>query len=197
MEAIEPMDHVSPVEQRKPPLSGSRISLERAGPHPNPVRARTRFLEGELEDENVSRAEVRPPILDSWRRSRFFGVDADRIETPYNADFDPHSRLATAAGPVLDRLSDALHGTPMCLILTDSRGRVRERRTGDHALHRHLDEISLAPGFSYAEEYVGTNGIGTAAEEGRTSHVFGSEPMSRTRSSMSAPSVSAPPCAPS
>jgi transcriptional regulator of acetoin/glycerol metabolism len=178
MKAVEPMDPVPPMEQRKPQLTGVRISLERPVPHLDPVRARTRFLEGELEDETLSRTEVRPPILDSWRRSRFFGVDADRIETPYNADFDPHSRLATAARPVLDRLSDALHGTPMCLILTDSRGRVRERRTGDHALHRHLDDISLAPGFSYAEEYVGTNGIGTAAEEGRTSFVFGSEHFS-------------------
>ncbi|TQE20293.1 Fis family transcriptional regulator [Streptomyces ipomoeae] len=46
------------------------------------------------------------------------------------------------------------------------------------ALHRHLDDICLAPGFSYAEEYVGTNGIGTAAEDGRTAHVFGSEHFS-------------------
>jgi transcriptional regulator of acetoin/glycerol metabolism len=131
-----------------------------------------------MEGGSVSQAEVRSPILDSWQRSRFWGVDADRIQAPYNADFDPHSRLATAAGPVLDRLSDALDGTPMCLILTDSRGRVRDRRTGDRALHRHLDDICLAPGFSYAEEHVGTNGIGTAAEEGRTSHVFGSEHFS-------------------
>ncbi|NEB79141.1 GAF domain-containing protein, partial [Streptomyces sp. SID14478] len=122
--------------------------------------------------------EVRAPILDSWQRSRFFGVDADRIEAPYNAEFDPHSRLVTAALPVLDRLAEALQDTPMCLILTDSRGRVRERRIGDKALHRHLDAINLAPGFSYAEEFVGTNGIGTAAENGRTAHVFGSEHFS-------------------
>ena len=33
----------------------------------------------------------------------------------------------------------------------------------------------LAPGFSYAEEFVGTNGIGTALEGGRPMHVFGHE----------------------
>ncbi|WP_329133716.1 Fis family transcriptional regulator [Streptomyces sp. NBC_01476] len=162
------------MERRKPPLAPSRLGLDRPVPHLNPVRARNQFMEG----GSVSRTEVRSPILDSWQRSRFWGVDADRIEAPYNADFDPHSRLTTAARPVLDRLSDALHDTPMCLILTDSRGRVRDRRTGDRALHRHLDDISLAPGFSYAEEHVGTNGIGTAAEEGCTSHVFGSEHFS-------------------
>jgi sigma-54 dependent transcriptional regulator, acetoin dehydrogenase operon transcriptional activator AcoR len=33
----------------------------------------------------------------------------------------------------------------------------------------------LAPGFSYAEKFIGTNGIGTALEEKRASHVFGHE----------------------
>jgi transcriptional regulator of acetoin/glycerol metabolism len=176
---VAPPSHIPVATPPPAPLPAAshvapRLGLERVTPQLNPIRARNQFMEG----EHISKAEVRPPILDSWQRSRFWGVDADRIQAPYNADFDPHSRLATAARPVLDRLSDALHGTPMCLILTDSKGRVRERRTGDRALHRHLDDICLAPGFSYAEEYVGTNGIGTTAEEGRTSHVFGSEHFS-------------------
>ncbi|WP_427925127.1 sigma-54-dependent Fis family transcriptional regulator [Streptomyces sp. cg40] len=171
---MEPVESVQPLETTRPSPAVAPLRLDRAVPHLNPVRARAHFLEG----ENVSPAEVRPPILDSWQRSRFFGVDADRIQAPYNSDFDPHSRLTTAARPVLDRLADVLQGTPMCLILTDSKGRVRERRTGDRALHRHLDDICLAPGFSYAEEYVGTNGIGTAAEDGRTAQVFGSEHFS-------------------
>ena len=35
--------------------------------------------------------------------------------------------------------------------------------------------MNLAPGFSYAEQFVGTNGIGTALEGGRPMHVFGHE----------------------
>src|SRR5271165_2284774 len=42
-------------------------------------------------------------------------------------------------------------------------------------LERALDAIKLAPGFSYAEERVGTNGIGTALEAGGPAHVFGHE----------------------
>lgn len=171
---MEPLDPLKPVERQPSTPSAGPPALDRPVPHLNPVRARTLFLQG----GDVPETDVREPILNSWQRSRFWGVDADRIEAPYNADFDPHSRLATAARPVLDRLSDALQGTPMSLILTDSKGRVRERRTGDRALHRHLDDICLAPGFSYAEEFVGTNGIGTAAEDGRTAHVFGSEHFS-------------------
>lgn len=171
---MKPVESVEPAETTRRSHPASPLGLGRPVPHVNPVRERAWFLEG----GDVSSSAVRPPILDSWRRSRFFGVDADRIQAPYNADFDPHSRLATAARPVLDRLSGVLQDTPMCLILTDSKGRVRERRTGDQALHRHLDDISLAPGFSYAEEYVGTNGIGTAAEDGRAAQVFGSEHFS-------------------
>ena len=49
------------------------------------------------------------------------------------------------------------------------------RLTADHDLERALDGIKLAPGFSYAEERVGTNGIGTALEAGGPAHVFGHE----------------------
>ena len=52
---------------------------------------------------------------------------------------------------------------------------VLTRLTADHDLERHLDGVKLAPGFSYAEESVGTNGIGTALEGGRPMHVFGHE----------------------
>jgi len=47
------------------------------------------------------------------------------------------------------------------VILCDAQGVVVSRRTGDSALEQHLDRVWLAPGFSYAEQFVGTNGIGT------------------------------------
>ncbi|MGW3622924.1 sigma-54-dependent Fis family transcriptional regulator [Streptomyces sp. NPDC000880] len=137
-------------------------------------RVRSQFLEG----ASVPAEQVREPILSSWQRSQFWGVDADRLDTPYDPDFDPRSKLAMASGPVLDRLADVLSGTPVSLILTDSKGRIRERRTGDRSLDQHLDKISLAPGFSYAEEFVGTNGIGTAVESGKPVQVFGAEHFS-------------------
>ncbi|MGQ4511470.1 helix-turn-helix domain-containing protein [Streptomyces sp. DW26H14] len=121
---------------------------------------------------------MREPILNSWQRSRLWGVDTDRIETPYDPDLDPHSKLSAAAAPVLDRLAGTLADSPISLILTDAKSRIRQRRVGNRELSGHLDAISLAPGFSYAEEFVGTNGIGTAIEDGRTACVFGSEHFS-------------------
>jgi transcriptional regulator of acetoin/glycerol metabolism len=145
------------------------------------AEARERFIEA----GEVDGARVREPIKVSWRRSQFFGVDVDELDPPYRPDVDPETSLSLAARPVLDRLESALAGTSMSVILTDARGRVIARRAGDGALNRLLDRVRLAVGFSYAEEYVGTNGIGTALEDKRTSHVFGAEHYSTRLQGMS------------
>ena len=61
------------------------------------------------------------------------------------------------------------------MILCDADGVVLSRRTGDSALEHHLNRVWLAPGFSYAEQFVGTNGIGTALEARGPAQVFGHE----------------------
>jgi transcriptional regulator of acetoin/glycerol metabolism len=138
------------------------------------ARAREHFLEArELDD-----VPVRDPILTSWRRSQFWGVPMEFRELPYRSDIDPDSRLARAAQPVLDRLQTTLADMSVSVVLTDAHANVLDRRVGDPSLNQALDAVWLAPGFSYAEQFVGTNAIGTALEEKRTSHVFGSEHFS-------------------
>ena len=143
--------------------------------------ARERFLTAGEPDQG----DVRESILASWRRSRFCGVDVDRIEPPYRADVDLDNRLVRSARPVLDRLERELSDAPMSVILTDAQAWVLERRVGDGSLHLQLDKVSLAPGFSYAERFVGTNGIGTALEEQRAAHVFGHEHFSERLQTLS------------
>jgi len=133
--------------------------------------ARDRFLAR----EPVDSLAVREPILASWWRSRDWNVAANRLDLNYLRTPDLESSLARAAQPVLRRLHEQLDGQPISIILTDSAGLVLLRFTGDHDLERHLDSIKLAPGFSYAEDMVGTNGIGTALESGGPAHVFGHE----------------------
>jgi transcriptional regulator of acetoin/glycerol metabolism len=133
--------------------------------------ARDRFLSAEAVDPNV----VRKPILASWWRSRQWNVAADHIELNYLHDPDLETTLARTADPVLRNLHEQLDGQPISIILTDAAGLVLTRLTADHDLERALDGIKLAPGFSYAEERVGTNGIGTALESGGPAHVFGHE----------------------
>jgi transcriptional regulator of acetoin/glycerol metabolism len=145
------------------------------------AKVRQRFLES----DDFDSPEVRERILASWRRSQFYGVSVDELAPPYRPETERDSRLVRAARPVVDRLESALADAPMSVILTDAHGCVLDRRVGEHALMRQLDAILLAPGFSYAEEFVGTNGIGTAIEERRSSRVFGSEHFSERLQVMS------------
>lgn len=135
------------------------------------ARARERFLAS----GDAPQIPLRAGIVESWRRSLYFGIDCERLESPYSRDLDTGGRLMHAARPVLDRLEETLAEAAMGVLLTDAQGRVLDRRVEDHRLTRQLDEILLAPGFSYAEEHVGTNGIGTAIETRGVSCVFGSE----------------------
>ena len=135
------------------------------------AHARTSFLV----DDPVEPGVVREPILASWTRSRHWDVHADHLDLPYETDCDPDSLLIRAATPIIGEVADQLATEPMSVILTDDDGVVLERRTGDSALAQHLDRIWLAPGFSYAERYVGTNGIGTALEGRGPAQVFGHE----------------------
>lgn len=128
-----------------------------------------------LTREPVEPHRVRDTILASWQRSRRWNVAADRIDLSYNGDPDLDTTLTRSAMPVLRTLREHLESQPISVILTDAAGVVLSRLAADHDLDRHLDSVQLAPGFSYAEESVGTNGIGTALEGGRPMHVFGHE----------------------
>jgi|tagenome__1003787_1003787.scaffolds.fasta_scaffold20944435_2 transcriptional regulator of acetoin/glycerol metabolism len=125
------------------------------------LRARERLLTGgRIEEIEGPSAE----ILASWRRSSDDGVDANKLNTSYVENVNLASRLARAASSVVDGVAEDVAGSPVSAILADSRGRVLLRRSGVGDLERGLDSVLLAPGFSYAEHHVGTNGIGSALE---------------------------------
>src|SRR5258708_7875334 len=135
------------------------------------AQARERFLTA----EPIVAGQVRDRILASWWRSGQWNVAADRIDLSYVRDPDLDTPLTRNALPVLEDLRENLEGQPISVILTDAHGVALSRLTADRDLERHLDSVQLAPGFSYAEELVGTNGIGTALEAGQPMHVFGHE----------------------
>ena len=135
-------------------------------------RARERFLGDGTVDE---RGVVRPEIVQSWERSRRAGVDADHLALPYDPDLDFEGSLIHCARPVLDDLTERLSGMAVAVVLSDAEGNVLDRRVGEGELRRRLDAIQLAPGFSYAEEFAGTNGVGTALEGAGNAMVIGAE----------------------
>ena len=133
--------------------------------------ARTAFLA-----EGVAASEVvREPILASWTRSRLWHVPVDHLDVPFESDLDGESALLRAARPVLREAAEQFGNEPVSVILCNANGIVLTRDTGDARLESSLDQVWLAPGFSYAEEHVGTNGIGTALEGGGPARVFGHE----------------------
>jgi transcriptional regulator of acetoin/glycerol metabolism len=117
---------------------------------------------------------VRTPILTSWRRCHEAGVDADLSPVPFE-DVDVRGPLVRSAEPVIGRLQDGLCDMPVSVVLTDASGRLLDRRESDAGLRRRLDAVVFAPGFTYGEQHVGTNGVGTALEEGRAAYVYGPE----------------------
>ncbi len=118
---------------------------------------------------------VRDAILASWVRSRQFHIAAEPFEPPFVDRPDSESKLEHSAESVLAATSAQFASEPASLILTDADGVVLDRRIADPGLRRKLDRVRLMPGFSYAERFAGTNGIGTALEARGPAQVFGHE----------------------
>jgi len=133
--------------------------------------ARERFLAADaVGDQAVPRL-----VLASWKRSHDHHVDSDRVVVPYVRAPDLETPLTLSASPILDTLHQQLSGEPVSIILTDHAGLVLDRRCASPDIANSLDSVQLAPGFSYAEEHAGTNGIGTALSSARPALIDGRE----------------------
>ena len=140
-------------------------------------RMRERFLCEESLDEET----LRTSVLDSWRRSQAMRVHPDRLELPFVREPNTDSRLARAAAPVLQRITEDVTTEATTVILTSADGVVLERSVSEGAFMKALDSVSLAPGYSYSEEFAGTNGIGTALETKRPTFIFAAASISSRR----------------
>ncbi len=80
-----------------------------------------------------------------------------------------------ASRPVLGRISADLAALDVSVILTDASANVLVRADGSRSIRARLDQVSLGPGYAYAEDTVGTNAIGTALAIGSPALVMGRE----------------------
>ena len=118
----------------------------------------------------LSLAAVRAPRLDarpaaprlraSWRRSEQYGVPQDEVVPVFTGAVDTGSLLFDCASQVLAGLQSTIANEPVSLMVADRDGLVLARLCTDSAMLRSLDDVHLAPGFSYAERNAGTNGLG-------------------------------------
>lgn len=157
---------------RLPPANDAATTKNRGTRHGGGL---AQAREGFLTAESVTPGAVRDTILASWTRSRDWHVATDHLELPFKPNIDRKSRLARCADGPISAAAAQHADEALSIILTDAAGVVLDRRTGDSRLEHKLDRVWLAPGFSYAEQFAGTNGIGTALEGRSPAHVFGHE----------------------
>ncbi|MFJ1654522.1 SpoIIE family protein phosphatase [Streptomyces sp. NPDC088337] len=134
------------------------------------VDAHERFLSGALVE-----ADVRGPVLDSWKRCRFAGFEVDLRVFPYASDLGLDDRFLSAAEPVLGDLSASLDDMGVTVVLCDEQGHMVQRRGGGRKLLQCLDKVRFAPGCDASEVASGTNGVGTALAGRRPFYVVGRE----------------------
>ena len=139
-------------------------------------RLRIAVARADFLNSGSARNKAVPDIVAaSWKRSFSAGVDAATSQAVYHNDLDVSGRLMRCSQPIIDRLSNETSDMPLSIALTDSKARILRRSDTDKTIGMLLDKVSLAPGFEYAEDGVGTNGIGTVFESGQPIYIVGPE----------------------
>jgi transcriptional regulator of acetoin/glycerol metabolism len=107
---------------------------------------------------------VRPEVVASWRRSMLAGVDPENTKFFVDKDFQPNNRLAVVAEPIMNRLKDEISDLNAWGFLADRSCRLLTLVVGDFPQAELVHRTSVRPGMCFAEDVVGTNGIGCAHE---------------------------------
>ncbi len=124
--------------------------------------------------------DIRPEILDSWRRSRAYGVDsystrkvvlspemlAERIKK--------NQQLYDTSIPFMESLHEFVKGSGFLVILSDREGYVL-KVMGDRSVLDAAENNLLVEGAARNEESIGTNGIGTCIYLKRPLQVWADE----------------------
>jgi DNA-binding CsgD family transcriptional regulator len=120
-------------------------------------------------------ADVRAEIAASWCDCVVSGLRHDFFHPPYEALADVESPLAQAGSPVVGRLGRDLQGAGVAVVLADDAACVVETHAADELMHHRLARLSLAPGFAWRVEAVGTNALGLATHHCSAAIVDGRE----------------------
>jgi len=139
--------------------------------------AREQFLTSR-DGEHVT---IRPRVLNSWRRSHQNRVHPDKRDNVVVASSaqlrdkrTANAALVDAANTIVSQLSTQLGGDAYAVILTDAEGTILDLEADRH-LRRRLAKVGIETGTHMGEEYLGTNGIGTAIADARPLFIVGPE----------------------
>jgi transcriptional regulator of acetoin/glycerol metabolism len=127
---------------------------------------------------------LRAEIAASWQRSAAHGVRPDQFSVPFAVPDPSREIMRLAAAPVADAVGADLAGTGVSLVVSDHEACILDRRVPDVGLRNALDRISLAPGFRYGEQAVGTTAISVALSQRRPALVAAGEHYADTLTEM-------------
>jgi hypothetical protein len=148
---------------RDPDLRMVRAVFDRMTSARDLAEWRHRYLSGE--------EVVDSPLYKTWQRSG----RRDSLVEYFTGEPDLDTPLMKYGQVVVDHLVDHWHGQPVCVVLTTPQAVVCSVRGTESGLEERLEKNCLAPGFCYAEDYVATNGIGTAMATQKTAYVLGAQ----------------------
>lgn len=128
-------------------------------------QAWNKFIRG----ENVDSTLVRKEILDSWIRSKNFGVSWENVERKVLSKQELKKRISSrsamveAATTMMETIYSTVKGSGFLVVLTDEDGYIL-KIIGDEDIYSKAkaQENILIEGANRNENYIGTNGIGTS-----------------------------------
>lgn len=119
---------------------------------------------------------VRPEVVASWRRSMLAGVDPEATSYIVDDDFrSPQTRLTAVAQPIMNRLKDEISDLSCWGFLADRACRLLTLVVGDFPQAWRVHRQNLRPGMCFAEDLMGTNGLGCAHETQQAFIISGTE----------------------
>jgi len=130
---------------------------------------------------DIEEGVTRPEIAHSWRHCYTEGVDPFSSvnhlilnQNEFERLLDKKSNLLNIARSIITNLSCFVAGSGYIVMLSDERGYIMEI-LGDSDTLENASKYNLSRGASWAEEKVGTNGIGTALAIKKPIQVTGAE----------------------
>ena len=131
---------------------------------------------------DAATAGARTQVVSLWHeRARRLGL-SERVRPDFSALSaralgelaEQHRALYTHALPVMELLHQQILNTHSMVLLTDQRGLIMHA-LGDGDFLAKAEQVALKPGVLWSEDSKGTNAIGTALAERRTTLVHGNE----------------------
>ncbi|MFG6147801.1 sigma-54-dependent Fis family transcriptional regulator [Halobacillus sp. B23F22_1] len=126
-------------------------------------------------------ADIRPMILDSWKRSEQYAVDPFETKaTVICDDYELEKRkennkeALTLIRPFMEDLFEIVEGTNSIIAFSDNEGVVLELQ-GDNDITINATSTNFKVGVHMNEKLIGTNSIGTSLALGRPVQVVGAE----------------------